>query len=189
MSLIIAPFKWLQRAFRRAEPLGGSDDHHRGRVADTGCLRIRPVDGPPVVVAVTLCAEGFLPGEVIVHGTAGRAELEYTTDRLRLPGEDYQDLPGRSDLLINLLQQSDELIAPLALTAPFTAVIEQLASAPTPWPVDPARVSERDAGPARKVVIQGIDAVVRASAGRLALFSELSGLDGIEPPQVKGADL
>jgi predicted dehydrogenase len=143
-------------------------------VDDTACLRIRPVKGPPIVIAVTLCGEGFLPGSVVVHGTTGRAELEYPTDRLRLPGSSWQDHPGRTDLLVDLLNHRDRLIAPLTGTAPFTAVLEHIQAAPAPRPIDPVRLVERGAGPERTVVVQGVNALVRASAERLALFSELS---------------
>ncbi|NUT38097.1 MAG: Gfo/Idh/MocA family oxidoreductase [Hamadaea sp.] len=154
-------------------------------VDDTSCVRIVPRHGPAVVVAVTLCAEGFTPGQVLVHGTEGRVELEYPTDRLRLPGEaGFTQLGGREDLLLNLLAHRRDpgvaLLAPLALTAPFTAVVEAVQAAADPWPVDPARLSIRGEGPSRTVVVQGVDAVVRAAAERLALFSELSGLDGVE---------
>ncbi|NUT23770.1 MAG: Gfo/Idh/MocA family oxidoreductase [Hamadaea sp.] len=149
-------------------------------VDDTATLRVRPVDGPPVVVAVTLCAEGFLPGSVLVQGTAGEAELEYPTDRLRLSTPDWETT-GRADLLLNLLDDRDSLIAPLAVTAAFTAVLEHIHAAPTPIALDPARLVERHAGPARQVVIPGIDQLVRTAARRLALFSEISDLPTERP--------
>lgn len=55
------------------------------------------------------------------------------------------------------------------------------------------RLDWRGAGPARTVVVHGVNAVVRAAAKRLALFSELSelselsGLDGVETLLAKGA--
>ncbi|NUO57732.1 MAG: Gfo/Idh/MocA family oxidoreductase [Hamadaea sp.] len=151
-------------------------------VDDTACLRIRPVDGPPVVVAVTLCAEDFLRGSVLVQGTAGEAELEYPSDRLRLSTPDWTTT-GRADLLLNLLDQRDELIAPLSVTAPFTAVLEHIQVAPAPRPLDPARLIERHEGPSRQVVIPGIDQLVRTAARRLALFSEVSDLPTETPLQ------
>lgn len=151
-------------------------------VDDTACLRIRPVDGPTVVVAVTLCAEGFLPGSILVQGTAGEAELEYPTDRLRMSSSDWEPT-GRADLLLNLLDQRDELIAPLAATAAFTAVLEHIQAAPAPRPIDPAHLVERNEGPARQLVIPGIDQLVRTAARRLALFSELGDLPTQTPLQ------
>src|SRR5262249_21065985 len=55
-------------------------------VDDTSALRLTFDGGLRALVAVTLCAEEFVPGEITVTGPWGTALLEYPTDRLRLPG-------------------------------------------------------------------------------------------------------
>jgi predicted dehydrogenase len=153
-------------------------------VDDTACLRVTLDSGLPVTVAVTLCGEGFIAGEVIVDGTAGRAVLEYPTDRLQLPGEPApREVPGRVGLLENLLDhwadRSVPLVAPLSTTEPFTKVLEAIQAAPEPALVDDSwlKVSGlapgSGAAPARHVTVVGVnDAIQRAVRDR-ALFSEL----------------
>jgi predicted dehydrogenase len=143
-------------------------------VEDTASLRVTLDSGPFVVVAVTLCAEGFLPGEILVHGTAGRAVLEYPTDRLLLPGDaEPRVVPGRVSLLENLVAHRSDpavpLVAPIDRTASFTALVEAISAAPPPSPVPPSYVDDR----AGVRVITGIDSAVRQAADRPGLFSEL----------------
>jgi predicted dehydrogenase len=161
-------------------PVGVELERYRCRdieVDDTACLRITLASGRPVVVAVTLCGEEFIPGEVIVHGTAGRAVLEYPTDRLRLPGDDdFHEIPGRANLLENLVEHRADgtaLIAPLARTEPFTAVLGVLNSAPDPVFLGGDAVAEEGEPPARKVTIKGVNAALRQAAEKLALLSQL----------------
>ena len=40
-------------------------------VDDTACLRLTLASGLPIMVAVTLCGEDFIAGEIIVHRHAG----------------------------------------------------------------------------------------------------------------------
>ncbi|MEV0393121.1 Gfo/Idh/MocA family protein [Polymorphospora rubra] len=153
-------------------------------VDDTATMRVTLDGGLPVVVAVTLAGEDFIPGEVIVHGTAGRAVLEYPTDRLRLPGDAAaRQVPGRVGLLENLLAHRADpagvpLIAPLATTAAFTAVVEAIVAGPEPTLVDAVPVGD---GPARVRVIEGIDGALRLAGERMALLSEL-GVAWARPP-------
>jgi len=146
-------------------------------VDDTAVVRLRLDAGPPVVVAATLCGDEFVAGDVIVHGERGRAVLEYPTDRLRLPGDaGPRHVPGRVGLLQNLLANRADgtpLLAPLARTAPFTAVLEAIVAAPDPQPVDPSAVVAHGAGTARVVTVPGIADVLRRAAERLALPGEL----------------
>ncbi|WP_027346573.1 Gfo/Idh/MocA family protein [Hamadaea tsunoensis] len=140
-------------------------------VEDTGFLRVRLHGRPTVLVAVTLCGEEFVAGSVLVRGTKATAELEYPTDRLTL-GLDTVPL-GRTDLLINLLDHRTRgvpLLAPLAATAAFTAVIERLQAAPPPQAFAPHLLTRDDAG---HIVVTGINAAVRAAARSVSLASEL----------------
>ncbi|MGC4835566.1 Gfo/Idh/MocA family protein [Micromonospora vinacea] len=149
-------------------------------VEDTAVLRVRFRAGPPVLVAVTLAAEEFVAGEVAVTGTTGKAVLEYPTDRLRLPGDVVtRRVPGRLGLLENLLAHRDDpegvpLIAPLARTAPFTALLDALRSAPEPRLLDGDLVTTLGEGGERVRHLRGVVDVLRRAAERGALPSELS---------------
>ena len=146
---------------------------------DTAVLRLTLHDGPPVVVAGTLAGEEFIPGEVVVTGTRGRAVLEYPTDRLWLPGEPGpRPVAGRENLLTNLLAHRADptgvaLRAPLADTVGFTAVVEALAAAPPPVLLGGGLVRDVGSGPRRVRSIRGVNAVLRRAADGLALPSEL----------------
>jgi predicted dehydrogenase len=148
-------------------------------VEDTACLRARLEPGPPVVVAVTLCGEDFIAGEIIVHGTEDRAVLEYPTDRLALPGDPaLRDVPGRVSLLDNLLHHRESpgevpLIAPLDRTAAFTALLDAIMASSPPVPLGGDAVTVVGEGPGRRVIVRGINAIVRRAAESGKLFSEL----------------
>jgi predicted dehydrogenase len=147
-------------------------------VDDTGALSVRLRSGLRIVVAVTLCSDVEQNPWIVVHGERGRAVLEYTTDRLRLPGDaDFTEVPGRTGLLTNLLANRSApgevaLLAPLARTAPFTRVIDAIAADGPPTTIEPQW--QRVHGPDRIVTVPGISAVLRAGADRLKLPSELA---------------
>ncbi|WP_320064175.1 Gfo/Idh/MocA family protein [Micromonospora sp. RTGN7] len=149
-------------------------------VDDTAALRVVPRAGPPIVAAVTLAGEEFIPGEVIVTGTGGRAVLEYPTDRLLLPGDDMpRTVPGRRGLLENLLDHRADpagtpLIVPLARTAPFTAVLEAIGAAPEPTLLGGDLVIVVGQGPDRVLTVQGVNGALRRAAESGALPSELA---------------
>ncbi|MFG1847951.1 Gfo/Idh/MocA family protein [Micromonospora carbonacea] len=156
-------------------------------VDDTAALRVVPRAGPPIVAAVTLAGEDFVAGEVLVTGSAGRAVLEYPTDRLLLPGDDApREVPGRRGLLENLLAHRADpagtpLIAPLARTAPFTAVLEAVQAAPEPTLLGGDLVTATGRGPDRVLTVRGVNAALRAAAASGALLSEL-GVPWAVPP-------
>ncbi|WP_088979227.1 Gfo/Idh/MocA family protein [Micromonospora coxensis] len=149
-------------------------------VDDTATLRVLSRGGPPIVAAVTLAGEDFVAGEVIVTGTAGRAVLEYPTDRLLLPGDDApREVPGRRGLLENLVAHRADpagvpLIAPLARTAPFTAVLEVVQAAPEPALLGGELVSVTGEGPQRVVTVRGVNDALRRATEQGALLSELA---------------
>ncbi|WFE43490.1 Gfo/Idh/MocA family oxidoreductase [Verrucosispora sp. WMMD1129] len=163
------------------EPVSIEVERYRVRpieVDDTAALRVRQRHGPPIVAAVTLAGEDFIAGEVIVTGDAGRAVLEYPTDRLLLPGEPTaRAVPGRCGLLENLLDHRADprvpLIAPLARTAPFTAVLTALQAAPDPALLDGALVDTVGAGAQRVLRVRGVNEVLRRVADEGRLPSEL----------------
>ncbi|MEV4770592.1 Gfo/Idh/MocA family protein [Micromonospora humida] len=164
-------------------------------VDDTATLRIVIPGGPPIVAAVTLAGEDFVAGEVIVTGTAGRAVLEYPTDRLLLPGDPHpREVPGRRGLLENLLAHRADpagtpLIAPLARTAPFTAVLEQVQRAPEPTLLGGDLVTVTGSGPERVVTVPGINAALRRAAEQGALLSELAVPWAVPPVRIPLAAL
>jgi hypothetical protein len=150
-------------------------------VDDTAFARFTFDGGLRLTAAVTLAGEDFVAGEVIVTGPAGRAVLEYPTDRLALPGEAApREVPGRVDLLENLLAHRADrpgtpLVAPLERTAGFTAVVQALTAPgrPTPTLLGDAHVTAQGDPPARITTIRGINAVLRRAARDQALPSEL----------------
>ena len=144
-------------------------------VEDTAFVRITFDSGLQVVVAVTLAGEDFIPGEIAARGSAGRAVLEYPTDRLALPGDDeLRTIEGRVDLLTNLVEHRAEgvrLLVPLEMTADFTAVLEALTvpDVPAPHLLDDSVVVVE--GPARTV--PGINELLRKVVETMALPSEM----------------
>ncbi|MEH1101368.1 Gfo/Idh/MocA family protein [Micromonospora sp. CPCC 205561] len=163
------------------EPVRIEVERYRVRpieVDDTATLRVSSRSGPPIVAAVTLAGEDFVAGEVVVTGTAGRAVLEYPTDRLLLPGDaGPREVPGRRGLLENLLDHREDpavaLIAPLARTAPFTAVLGAVTAAPEPTPLGGDLVTAVGAGADRVLTVRGVNRLLRLAADEGALLSEL----------------
>jgi predicted dehydrogenase len=146
-------------------------------VDDTAVLRARLSTGLPLVVAVTLCADEWQSPVVIVQTEAGRAVLEYTDDRLWLPDDPApREVPGRTGLLENLLAYragSAPLLAPLARTEPFTALVEVIAGAPDPTSIATVHQRALGEGDERTVTVPGVSELLRRAADQLALPSEL----------------
>jgi predicted dehydrogenase len=141
-------------------------------VDDTSCLRVGYAGERRLTVAVTLSARAFRAGDITVSGVDGAAVLEYPTDRIRLPGRDWQDT-GRIGMLDNLLaHRADPAVAlrgPLARTRPFTAVLEAVLAAPAPVPIDRARLAPYDGAGA----VDGVEDAVAAAAAHGRLFAEI----------------
>jgi predicted dehydrogenase len=96
---------------------------------DTSCLRIRPVTGPAIVVAATLCAAEDQEPTIVVHGTAGRIALRYKSGEVSCEGRDgtHEATYPRVDLLENLvahLADGSRLLAPIAQVDAFMAVVD-----------------------------------------------------------------
>ncbi|MFJ3896644.1 MULTISPECIES: Gfo/Idh/MocA family protein [unclassified Streptomyces] len=144
---------------------------------DTSCVRVTTVQGRPVTVAATLCAEH--PGEpyVVVHGSEGRITYWYKQDRVLLQraGHGPEEFEyGRTDLLENLvgrLTDGDALLVEPDATGAFMKVVEAIRRAPdpAPLPTDAWRMIPAE----HRRVVPGIDALVTAAADTLALYSEL----------------
>ncbi|HEY0002679.1 MAG TPA: Gfo/Idh/MocA family oxidoreductase [Actinoplanes sp.] len=152
-------------------------------VDDTAFARVIFDGGLQLVVAVTLAGEDFIAGEIEATGTGSRALLEYTTDRLALPGStELADVPGRTDLLANLLDHRADgtpLLVPLTATADFTTVLEALTATDMPAPHllegDPVVID----GTHRSIA--GVNEVIRQVTAKMALPSEL-GVPWAVPP-------
>jgi predicted dehydrogenase len=148
-------------------------------VDDTAVLRLRTDGAPPVVVAVTLCGDEVVAGEVLVDTDRGRAVLWYTTDRLRLPGEpDAGAVPGRTSLLENLLAHRRDpagvrLLAGLDRTAVFTAVAQEVSGLDVPPAIPHAYQRVLTEPGERTVTVPGVSRMLRRAAERHALPSEL----------------
>lgn len=148
---------------------------------DTSCARILLPDRPPVVVAVTLCADEERAPYVVVHGSAGRAVLWYETDTLQVTadhGTRTHRRYRREGLLENLLAYRADpghsvLLAPLRATRAFVEVLQAVRDAPEPWVVPSAFVRAAGDGRARHQVITSVTTTVDTAAQRLRLFSEL----------------
>jgi predicted dehydrogenase len=142
-------------------------------VEDTATLRVTLSGGALVLIAVTLVGELFVDGELVVHGSTGRAELGFREDQLMLPGAANPEVvPGRVMLLENLLAfraGTATLSASLERTAGFTDVIARLRQAPPPYEVDPSGYTV-DGG---RRTLRGVNAVLRRCADRFALFTEV----------------
>ncbi|WP_229072966.1 Gfo/Idh/MocA family protein [Actinoplanes sp. DH11] len=141
---------------------------------DTTFLRVTGTDGRRITLAVTLASEVFLAGEIRVGRPPGEAALEYPTDRLRLPGSPFREVPGRAGLLENLLDHRDdpavELLAPLERTEVFTAVAEAIVRSEPPVEIGGRWLRPHPAGGGQ--VLPGIDALVRQVAETGELPSE-----------------
>ncbi|HEY0691327.1 MAG TPA: Gfo/Idh/MocA family oxidoreductase [Kribbella sp.] len=144
---------------------------------DTSTVRVRTTRGTTVLAALTLCAEqaGVEPS-IIVHGSAGRAVLRYTTDQLEIDGQPTRIEPVRDDLLENLLEHRADpgvpLLAPLSATGGFTRVLEAVRLSP-PGEIGADLVRWQGDGPQRHPVVLEVENWVARAAEDLALFSEL----------------
>jgi predicted dehydrogenase len=159
-------------------------------VDDTAFARVLFDSGLTVTIAVTLAGEDFLPGAIDAVLPTGTAILEYPTDRLALPGEAFPvPVPGRTDLLTNLLDHRDTgvpLLVPLEATRDFTAVLEALTEPDIPAPhlLDEKYLDR--SGDVR--VIRGVNALIRQVAQTGSLPSEL-GVSWATTPYVRRVPL
>ncbi|WP_103354159.1 Gfo/Idh/MocA family protein [Amycolatopsis sp. CA-128772] len=143
---------------------------------DTACARLSFAGAPDVVVAATLGAEADHEPYVLVHGTEGRIRWHYKTDLVTV-GDRPRPVGPPRDLLANLVAHvrgGEPLLAPLAATRAFTALVAAVRDAPEPLPLPAEWVRAVGSGPERHFVVPGVDRDVDTAAERLALFSELA---------------
>ncbi|MFF8835032.1 Gfo/Idh/MocA family protein [Streptomyces sp. NPDC015130] len=146
---------------------------------DTSCVRVVTAAGPQVTVAATLCAERSSEPYVVVHGSRGRITFWYRQDRVLVQRAGHgpvETVYGRTDLLENLVAQvtdGEPLRVPPVETGAFMQVVEAVRTAPDPLEVPAGHWHHEPGGIAPRRVVDGIDALVDASADELRLFSEL----------------
>ncbi|MEU6859390.1 Gfo/Idh/MocA family oxidoreductase [Glycomyces sp. NPDC046736] len=143
-------------------------------VDDTAVWRAVNKNGVRITVAVTLCGERRVEGDIYIKGTAGEAWLEYTTDRLRLPGETEPRQYGRTDLLDNLITHRREgkgLLSGLRRSKTFTGLLEQVLNDSVPRLVADEHLQRVDEDPV--TILKGADQAVVDAARDGRLFSEL----------------
>jgi predicted dehydrogenase len=150
--------------------------HHARRIEadDTACARLTFANGPAVVAAATLCAEGQQDPYVVLHGTKGKARWWYRSDVVEINGERIS-VGAPIDLLRNLaghIRDRAPLVAPLSQTRAFTAFVQAVRDDAGPVTIPPQWVDMIDDGLDRRYVVRGIDRLVENAAESMTLFSE-----------------
>ncbi|WP_238176425.1 Gfo/Idh/MocA family protein [Kribbella albertanoniae] len=142
---------------------------------DTSTVRITTARGTSILIAVTLCAAEHADPAVIVHGSEGRAVLNYTTDTLELP--DGRQTLGRGNLLQNLIAHRADAAVPLycsfAATGGFTRVVEAIRLADEPAVIPEACVRWQGEGAERHPIVRDVEKWIDRASDELALFREL----------------
>jgi len=138
---------------------------------DTSSVRIVTGRGTPILIAVTLCATEHLEAQVIVHGSEGRAVLQYQSDLL--DGTKYR----RADLLENLLEHRADpavpLYVPVAATGGFARVVDAVRTAADPVVIPDALVRWEGDGLERRPIVLDVESWIDRASDELALFSEI----------------
>jgi predicted dehydrogenase len=146
---------------------------------DTSAVRVVTADGLRCGFGLTLCAPERTPARIIVHGTAGRMELAYETDRLRIvkDGVDIEKQYGRDSLLEDLIaarrDPSRTLACDVRDTGAFMRVMEAVRTSPDPRPIPAAHVEWRGEGGERHPVVRDIAEWCEAVATRTRTFAEM----------------
>lgn len=138
-------------AIQRSEPVRLEVAWCRVRpieVDDTATLRVTCADGGRVLIAVTLAGEDFIDSRMRVGGV----ELDYRVE---------SGIPLLENLLAHRLRD-EPLLAPLALTRGFTAVVEALGTMERPGLV-----------PADHGVLRGVNRALRICIAKFALLNEI----------------
>lgn len=162
-------------AFVRIDPVRGAADADLGEDAPSHAAPSRedPVGSrprPSVVCALTTTAPVQAAPWIEVVGPRGAARLSYTEDVLRRSAPDgtvTETRHERTDLVEKLLAHVRDphvaLLCPLSATAPFSAVLEAIQSAPDPAPIAPEHVTWLGEGEAARPVVDGIEDALLAA--------------------------
>lgn len=140
---------------------------------DTSLLRVSTTRGIRVTAGLTLCADEQVDPYVEVHGRRRTARFFYTEDVVEVDGR--REHFERDDLFENLLDHRDDgvaLLSPLSASGAFVAVIDAVGRT-APHEIDPAFVTARGEGPARRLVVDGIEDTIIRAVDAEATFGEL----------------
>ncbi|UFU01981.1 Gfo/Idh/MocA family oxidoreductase [Ruania suaedae] len=146
---------------------------------DTSAVRLRTTSGTPIAMGLTLAAEEpEVWPRVLVHGTEGTIDFQYTSDVLTVRTADHEETEevGRTGLFVNLLdhlQQGTPLLADVRDTGAFMSVLEAVRTAEDPAQIPADCFTQVGEGPDSYRVIDGVDEWCRRVATELATFSEL----------------
>lgn len=145
---------------------------------DTSAVRVCSTGGLTLSFGLTLAATGHPPPRVIVYGTAGDVEFQYTEDVLTVhTGEGTEELTfGRTDLLRNLrehIRTGEPLLADVRDTGAFMRVLEAVRTAPEPTPIDPQYITWLDDEHGRHPVVADVEHWCEQVAIQGRTFSEL----------------
>jgi predicted dehydrogenase len=143
-------------------------------VDDTAAWRATNKNGVRITVAVTLCGDKKVEGDIYIKGTEGEAWYGFREDLLRLPGETEAKQYGTTNLLDNLLahrRRGVGLISGLRRSKPFTGVLEQVLTSPVPRLVDDKHLERVGDDPV--TILKGADRAVVDAAVQGKLYSEL----------------
>ncbi|WP_084128470.1 Gfo/Idh/MocA family protein [Demequina sp. NBRC 110055] len=169
-------------ATRSADVAGVDVDLYRANpieADDTSSVRVTTADGMRCGFGLTLCAPERTPARILIHGTRGRIELAYETDRVRLVTDsvDLEKQYSRDDLLENLVAARSTPGRPLACdvrdTGAFMRVMEAVRTAPDPRSIDPAHVDWAGEGDERHPVVRDVAAWCEEVAAQGRTFAEL----------------
>jgi predicted dehydrogenase len=146
---------------------------------DTSSVRVVTADGTRCGFGLTLCASERTPARILIHGTRGRIEFAYETDRVRVVTAtmDVEKHYGRDDLLENLIAVRGTSGASLACdvrdTGAFMRVMEAVRTAPDPRPIGDSHVQWVDEGDERRPVVNDIADWCERVAASGRTFAEL----------------
>lgn len=147
---------------------------------DTSVIRIRTLEGLPVVCALTLCAPERSEPYVTVTGTEGRIRMYYTLDLVQVESPAFADPVtthhGRTDLLRNLVAaRSGEarLLCPLDDLRAFTQVVDAVRASPDPHVIPEEQRDLVGEGDERRVVVADVQEWVVRAAEQGRTFTEL----------------
>ncbi|WP_062078150.1 Gfo/Idh/MocA family protein [Demequina globuliformis] len=146
---------------------------------DTSAVRVLTADGVRCGFGLTLCAAERTPARVIIHGTRGRIELAYETDRVRVvtPTMDVEKHYGRMDLLEDLLASrrtpGRALACDVRDTGAFMRVMEAVRTAPDPRPIAESHIEWVGEGDDRHPVVGDIERWCEDVALHARTFAEL----------------
>lgn len=159
---------------------------------DTSVVRIRTTDGPPVVLALTLCAAEAKQPWLEVRGSEGTARLRYVDDILEITIDGVTERTSfeREDLLENLIDHRADpaavpLLSELGATGAFSCVVEAVRRAPSPEPIAADHVQwirDSDAPEHDRPIVTDVEQWLEKAVDSVALFSEIQAPWTLEQP-------